>query len=76
MIESSLPRKGVSILYECVFVKFYQIDAPKSPDTAKKLIFFGNIGRLIRKGSKNRERDSEGGERSNCQLDPQGGVLT
>ena len=48
MLESWLLREWASILSECVSVKFHQIDFFSSRDIAKKHIFFGKIGRLIR----------------------------
>ena len=41
MMESSLLREWVSILSECVYVKFHQIDFCTSRAIAKKQLFFG-----------------------------------
>ena len=41
MMKSSLLREWVSILSECVYVKFHQIDFCISHDVAKNSYFFG-----------------------------------
>ena len=50
MTESSPHREWVSVLSECVYVKFNEIDYFASQDIIpKKHIFFGKISRLIRR---------------------------
>ena len=43
MMKSSLLREWVSILSECVYVKFHLIDFCTSRDIAKKTAIFGQI---------------------------------